>query len=58
MTMGKSTTIRKADLLHVLDGVPQGIAVLDKRQRTPIMEPTTGIPVVDYLTRTSENNVR
>lgn len=33
MTMSKSTIIRKADLLHVLDGIPHGIAVLDKRQR-------------------------
>ncbi|MBW1719293.1 MAG: sigma 54-interacting transcriptional regulator [Deltaproteobacteria bacterium] len=33
MTKSKSAVIRKADLLHVLDGVPHGIAVLDKQQR-------------------------
>jgi PAS domain S-box-containing protein len=33
MTKSKSAVIRKADLLRVLDGVPHGIAVIDKQQR-------------------------
>ncbi|MDL1958097.1 MAG: sigma 54-interacting transcriptional regulator [Deltaproteobacteria bacterium] len=33
MIKSKSAVIRKADLLHVLDGIPHGIAVIDKQQR-------------------------
>jgi len=33
MTKSKSEVIRKADLLRVLDGIPHGIAIIDKQQR-------------------------